>query len=135
VRFGIARNVLTAAEGIETALAIKTVMPDMPIIAALSAAHLAALILPPLLHRLYVACDNDEAGRLALERLRERSRSVAVDIRALMPKAEDFNADLLTLGADRLRDWLAEQLVPDDSQLFLFSDARRQDAGGSPESE
>lgn len=134
VRFGIVRDVLTAAEGIETALALKTVMPDMPVIAALSAAHLAAVILPPSLHRLYVACDNDNAGRLALERLCKRSKDV-VDVRALVPKAEDFNADLLTLGEDRLQDWLAEQLAPNDTRRFLLPDAWRHGDVGSPESE
>ena len=134
VRFGIVRDVLTAAEGIETALALTTAMPDMPVIAALSAAHLAALILPPSLRRLYVARDNDEAGRLSLERLRERVRD-NVAVHALVPKAEDFNADLLTLGLDRLREWIGAQLVPDDSRRFIFSDAQRRGAYGSPESE
>jgi hypothetical protein len=134
VRFGCVRDVLTATEGIETALALKTVMPDMPIIAALSAAHLAALILPPSLQRLYVARDYDEAGRLALERLRARVRN-SVAVHELVPKAEDFNADLLTLGTDRLRQWIGEQLATDDDQCFLFSDERRRGTCGSPKSE
>jgi len=125
VRLGVASDVLTAAEGIETALALKTVMPAMPVAAALSAAHLAALILPPTLRRLYVARDNDGAGRLAVERLRARARADDIDIRALAPRTEDFNADLLTLGPDRLRAWLAEQLAPDDVQRFLVADEPR----------
>ena len=130
VRFGVARpapakaGVLTAAEGIETALALKTVMPAMPVVAALSAAHLAALVFPPTLRRLYVARDNDEAGRFALERLRARSRAGDIDIRALAPRTEDFNADLLTLGPDRLAAWLAELLAPDDVQRFLVAGGR-----------
>lgn len=123
VRFGIARDVLTAAEGIETTLALKTILPAMPIIAALSAAHLAALILPPSLRRLYVARDNDEAGRLALARLCERTGLSGIDIRALDPRAEDFNADLLNLRADQLRAWIAEQLAEDDLRRFLSSQA------------
>ncbi len=134
VRFGVARDVLTATEGIETALALTTAMPDMPVIAALSAAHLAALILPPSLQRLYVARDNDEAGDLALERLRENVQDI-VAVHALVPKAEDFNADLLNLGAERLREWIGEQLVPNDSRRFLFHDAWRRGEEGSPESE
>ncbi|WP_372502295.1 toprim domain-containing protein [Tistrella mobilis] len=125
VRLGVASDVLTAAEGIETALALKTVMPAMPVVAALSAAHLAALILPASLRRLYVARDNDGAGRFAVERLRARSRADDIDIRALVPRTEDFNADLLTLGPDRLRAWLAEQLAPDDVQRFLVADEQR----------
>ncbi|MGH6867259.1 MAG: DUF7146 domain-containing protein [Methyloceanibacter sp.] len=124
VRFGIARDVLTAAEGIETTLALKTIMPSMPMVAALSSAHLAALILPPNLRRLYVARDNDEAGRLALARLRGGVGVSGIDVRALEPKAEDFNADLLNLGADRLREWIAGQLAQDDLRRFLSSQDR-----------
>jgi len=125
VRFGIARDVLTAAEGIETTLALKTIMPSMPMVAALSAAHLAALILPPNLRRLYVARDNDEASRLALARLRGRVGASRIDVRTLEPKAEDFNADLLNLGADRLRKWIAGQLAEDDLRRFLPSQGGR----------
>jgi hypothetical protein len=125
VRFGAASDVLMAAEGIETTLAVKTVMHTMPVVAALSAAHLAALVLPPSLRRLYVARDNDEAGHFALERMRARSSAGDIDIRALVPRTEDFNADLLTLGQDRLRSWLAEQLAPDDVQRFLIADEQR----------
>lgn len=125
VRFGNACDVLTAAEGIETALALKTVMPAMPVAAALSAAHLAALVFAPTLRRLYVARDNDEAGRLALERLRARSGAGDIDIRALAPRTEDFNADLLTLGPARLGTWLAEQLAPGDVRRFLVADEPR----------
>ena len=56
-------------------LALKSVLPTLPMIAALSANHLAALDLPPTLRRLYVALDNDAAGRIAAVRLRERARS------------------------------------------------------------
>ena len=122
VRFGAVRETLLAAEGLETALALKMIMPEMPVIAALSASHLAALVLPPALRRLYVARDNDVAGRRALER--GRSGAGRIDIRELVPRAEDFNADLLTLGPDRLRSWIAEQLFPDDGH-YLIRDGRQ----------
>lgn len=122
VRFGAVRETLLAAEGLETALTLKMIMPEMPVMAALSASHLAALVLPPALRRFYVARDNDGAGRLALEKL--RSRAGGTDIRELVPRAEDFNADLLTLGPDRLRSWIGKQLVPDDSH-FLIHDGRQ----------
>lgn len=117
VRFGTVTDTMLAAEGLETALALKMIMPAMPVIAALSAAHLAALNLPSTLRRLYVARDNDQAGRIALEKL--CTRAVDLDIRELVPRAEDFNADLLTLGPDRLRGWIGEQLAPDDSHFFI----------------
>ncbi|MDF1719250.1 MAG: toprim domain-containing protein [Minwuia sp.] len=123
VRFGAVTDTMIAAEGLETALALKMVMPAMRVIAALSAAHLAALIWPPKLRRLYVARDNDQAGRFALEKL--RSRATEIDIRPLVPRAEDFNADLLTLGPDRLRGWIGEQLASDDRHRFLVRDGRQ----------
>jgi hypothetical protein len=116
VRFGRASDVLTAAEGIETALTLKMVMPAMPVAAALSSAHLAALVMPSLLRRLYVAVDNDAAGAFALERL--RSRCGRIDIRPLVPRTEDFNADLLTLGLRRFRAWLTGQLALGDLERF-----------------
>ena len=63
-------------EGIETVLALKSVLPDLPMVACLSANHLAALVLSPSLARLYVARDNDAAGRFAVERLVERGGMV-----------------------------------------------------------
>ena len=65
VRFGSCRrDILAAGEGVETMLALKSVLPSLPVIAGLSANHLAALDLPPApaLRRLYVARDNDAAG-------------------------------------------------------------------------
>ncbi len=69
VRFGVAHEVLAAGEGLETMLSLRTVLPTMPIVAALSSNHLAALLLPAGLRRLYVAVDDDHAGRHAVERI------------------------------------------------------------------
>ncbi len=55
VRFGVADDVLAAGEGIETMLSLRCVMPTLPMNAALSANHLATLLLPPTLRRLYIA--------------------------------------------------------------------------------
>lgn len=123
VRFGVVTDTLLAAEGIETVLALKMIMPDMPVVAALSASHLAALNLPQALRRLYVAIDNDAAGRLALEKLRSGANDI--DFRALVPRAEDFNADLLALGPDRLRDWIMEQIAPDDRHFLRVENERQ----------
>ena len=43
---------MAVGEGIETVLAIRQVLPDMPMPAALSAAHLAAILFPDTLRRL-----------------------------------------------------------------------------------
>ena len=124
VRFGEVSAILAAGEGVETMLALKSVLPRLPMAAGLSANHLAALELPPALHRLYVARDNDAAGRHAAEGLRERS--AGIEVRELVPVHADFNLDLCRLGADVLRARIADQLVSSDQGRFLS--ARRSDA-------
>jgi hypothetical protein len=124
VRFGRATDVLAAGEGIETMLALKSVLPDLPMIAALSANHLAALDLAPMLVRLYVARDRDAAGRLAAERLHARGRDAGIEVRDLMPARSDFNVDLGRLGPDGMLARLADQLAPADVLRFV----RRRDA-------
>jgi hypothetical protein len=47
VRFGRASDIFAIGEGVETMLALKSVLPSLPVIAGLSANHLAALDLPP----------------------------------------------------------------------------------------
>jgi Toprim domain len=117
VRFGNVRDILAAGEGIETMLALKSVLPDLPMIAGLSANHLAALDLPSSVRRLYVARDNDDAGRRAANRLRDRHQYI--DVRQLVPVHADFNLDLCRLGAGTMLARLADQLVPDDRARLL----------------
>ena len=75
-------GVLLAGEGIETVLSLKCVLPGLPMIAALSANHLAALDLAPTLARLYVARDRDPAGRMvAAGRLHARGGAAGIDVR------------------------------------------------------
>jgi hypothetical protein len=118
VRFGVARDVVAAGEGIETMLSLKSVLPTLPMIAALSANHLAALDLPPTLRRLYVALDNDEAGRLAAVRLRDRTAGAELEMFELRPALADFNVDLCQLGAATMLRHLVPQLVPADRVRF-----------------
>ena len=72
VRFGVANDVLAAGEGIETMLSLRCVLPTLPMAAALSANHLAAMLLPLTLRRLYIARDADAAGDAAVTALTER---------------------------------------------------------------
>ena len=83
VRFGLAGPVMLAAEGIETTLSLRQVLPDLPMIACLSAAHLAAVNLPPALRRLYVGCDNDTAGENAMATLQHRVAGTGIEVIAL----------------------------------------------------
>lgn len=119
VRFGPADDVLAAGEGIETMLSIRYVLPTMPMVAALSANHLAALVLPLTLRRLYIARDTDPAGEGAAMTLTKRAEAAGIESFTLSPKFDDFNEDLRTLGAEELAAALRVQLVPQDVVRFV----------------
>ena len=103
VRFGAADDVLAVGEGIETMLSLRCALPAMPMAAALSANHLAALLLPPTLRRLYIARDADAAGDTALAALTERAEAAGIETLALSPRMGDFNEDLRAFGLRALR--------------------------------
>ena len=119
VRFGVADDVLAVGEGIETVLSPRQVLPGMPMLAALSAAHLAAVLFPPTLRRLYVLCDRDPAGNRARDSLLARAASLGIEAIALVPVAGDFNDDLRHRGAATLSAALKDVLHPDDRRRFL----------------
>ncbi|MDD2765940.1 MAG: toprim domain-containing protein [Opitutaceae bacterium] len=120
VRFGTAQDVMATGEGIETVLSLRIVLPTMPMVAALSAAHLASLILPPTLRRLYVAHDNDAAGLTARDQLATRAQDAGIEAHPLTPSLGDFNEDLCAFGIDRFRSALRPQLAPEDVLRFLI---------------
>ena len=93
-------------------------MPDMPMAAATSSAHLAAFLFPPLLRRLYIAQDNDDAGRLATTNLAQRARHLDIEAIPLVPRGGDFNDDLLGVGADALAASVWGQLRKVDRSLI-----------------
>lgn len=119
VRFGVARDVLAVGEGIETVLSPRQVLPRLPMLAALSAAHLAAVLFPAGLRRLYVLRDRDLAGDRARDSLLARAASLGIEAIALTPTERDFNDDLRHRGAAALRASLTEQLHPEDIRRFL----------------
>lgn len=119
VRFGASGPVMLAAEGIETLLSLRQVMPTLPAIAGLSAAHLAAILFPARLRRLYVARDDDPAGATAFTTLVQRALPVGIEIVPLDPRLDDFNSDLVNLGRRRIAQSLSAQLWPEDAARFL----------------
>ena len=123
VRFGVADDVMTAGEGIETMLTLRTALPNLPAVAALSAAHLAAIAFPATLRRLYIARDDDPAGDGAMTTLIERAETVGIEAIALSPRLGDFNEDLRSLGSDALRTALRVQIAPDDVARFMADPA------------
>ncbi|EKM98146.1 hypothetical protein MXAZACID_16864 [Acidocella sp. MX-AZ02] len=114
-------GLLMAGEGIETVLSLRCVLSAMPMAAALSAGHLAALLLPAGLRRLYIARDADAAGDRAMASLTERAIAAGVEAITLSPRLGDFNDDLRELGVAELRANLRVQLAPEDAQRFLVS--------------
>ena len=118
VRFGTARDTMAAGEGIETVLSLRSVLPAMPMAAALSAGHLAAFLPPQELRRLYIARDRDRAGHWAADRLVARVQEAGIEAIVLAPITGDFNDDLRQLGADALAAALRVQLVPEDVVRF-----------------
>lgn len=121
VRFGTADDVLAAGEGVETMLSLRTALPTLPAVAALSAAHLAALELQPTLKRLYIAREQDDAGRHAAETLADQARQSGIEPLMLDARLGDFNDDLRRLGIDTLRADLRIQLAPEDVVRFMPS--------------
>jgi hypothetical protein len=120
VRFGAADDVLAVGEGIETMLSLRCALPAMPMAAALSANHLAALLLPLTLRRLYIARDADAAGDAALAALTERADAAGIEALALSPGTGDFNEDLRAFGLGALRAALRIQLASQDVVRFVL---------------
>lgn len=121
VRIGEAAHLLAAGEGLETMLTLRMAFPDLPVIAALSANHLAGLILPASVRRLYIAVDSDATGRDAADRLAERVGADGIEAIRLTSRLEDVNEDLRAFALTELRAHLRPQLVPEDVDRKLLS--------------
>src|ERR1700726_1667295 len=119
VRFGAADDVPAVGEGIETMLSLRCALPAMPMAAALSANHLAALLLPLTLRRLSIARAADAAGDAALAALTERADAAGIEALALSPGTGDFNEDLRAFSLGALRAALRIQLAPQDVVRFV----------------
>jgi hypothetical protein len=119
VRFDVAHDVMAAGEGIETMLSLRSVAPTLPMAAALSAAHLGALLFPATLRRLYIVRDDDPAGDAAMATLIDRTAAAGIEAIALSPSLGDFNQDLNTLGPEALRAALMVQFAPEDVARFM----------------
>jgi hypothetical protein len=119
VRFGVGGEVMAAGEGIETVLSLRGILPTMPMAAALSASHLAAILLPDTLRRLYIVRDKDPAGDGAVRTLLERADGAGIEAIKLSPQLDDFNEDLRTLRLDAMHASLRGQITPQDVARFM----------------
>ncbi|PWB89011.1 hypothetical protein C5688_18010 [Methylocystis sp. MitZ-2018] len=120
VRFGVIDDFVIIGEGIETVLSLKSAFPDIPMIAGLSAAHLAAWKFPAGLRWLLIAADNDSAGRNAMRKLAERAAAVGVEAEMIASQGKDFNDELRHIALERLRLRLVKLLPMSD-----FEESRR----------
>ena len=85
-------------------------------------------MVPKALRRLYIARDNDPAGRRAAETLAQRTQGNGIDAMVLTPTMGDFNDDLRQLGAEALINAIRVQLAPEDVARFWMSpDQHRQE--------
>ncbi|WP_374527046.1 toprim domain-containing protein [Novosphingobium sp.] len=119
IRFGQCEDMMVAGEGIETMLSLRQVLPTLPLAAATSSSHLAAILFPLTLRRLYVARDRDAAGDAAFAILAERAQAVGIELLPLMPELGDFNDDLRRDGSSLLGERLIAQLHDADRVRFL----------------
>ena len=99
-------------------LSLRQIVPTMPVIAAGSASHLTALILPATLRRLYIVTDRDAAGERATAGLIARATGIGIDAIRLMPIHADLNDDLRLLEPAALSDVLRPQLRAEDTSRF-----------------
>lgn len=121
VRFGPPADVMAAGEGIETVLSLRMVLPAMPMMAGLSAAHLSAILFPDTLRRLYIARDADTAGDGAVATLTARAEAARIEAIPLSPRLGDFNEDLIAFGLDDVRAIVRPQIMPGDVGRFLLA--------------
>ncbi|PZN92824.1 MAG: DNA primase, partial [Hyphomicrobiales bacterium] len=91
----------------------------MPMAAALSAAHLSAILFPETLRRLYIVRDADRAGDGARDTLVERANAAGIEAIVLSPATGDINEDLRLVGIDALRAQTRVQLIPQDVARFM----------------
>ncbi|KHJ55186.1 DNA primase [Aureimonas altamirensis] len=119
VRFGVPGDVMAAGEGIETVLSLRCVLPGMAMAAALSAAHLSAILFPETLRRLYIARDNDPAGDGAMATLIERANAAGIEAIVVSPRLGDLNEDLRRAGLESLRATTRVQIAPQDVARFM----------------
>ena len=115
VRVGRPDDALVIGEGLETMLSLRTILPGLPLVAALSANHRAALVLPGGLKRLYIAEDADAAGAMAASAIEERCDPPDPVVIRLRPLCADFNADLRAIGRERFRETILSRLEPEDA--------------------
>lgn len=112
IRFwsGSPRTDLIVGEGLENTLSVGTALPEFDLASCLTATHLGLFVPSPGIKCIWIARDNDEAGRNASIRLRNRLELLDIACGDLVPNMGDFNDDLRAFGRDALRRSLLEAM-------------------------
>lgn len=105
------RNDIVVGEGIETVLSVTTAIPGSAGIATLSSSVMANIAIPESLGRVLIAVDRDKSGYPAAMNLEQRLREEGRPVRLILPQRNDFNDDLMALGATGLREHIQLQLA------------------------
>ncbi|HET6377013.1 MAG TPA: phage/plasmid primase, P4 family [Methylocella sp.] len=125
-------GLLGIAEGIETALAVMTACPDIPVWATISATGMKNAALPPDIARVVILADHDNAGLKAAEEaaMKLACEGRKVFVAAPPNKGDDFNdvllregADAVKAAADAAREWGAPELPTKKAPLVTSPDA------------
>ncbi|OZB19391.1 MAG: DNA primase [Hyphomonas sp. 34-62-18] len=119
IRFGREGRTMIFGEGVETVASLRTIMPGVGMIAATSAAHLAAVRFPAALRHLIVARDDDAAGAKAYAKLAQRASEAGISCTPLDPIRDDFNADLQRLGLKQFREHVRTRLAEAGAEQLL----------------
>ena len=94
--YPIQNNRLAVAEGIETALAARELLPNCPPVwAALSANGMASLVLPGSINELWIIADNDTPrpiGMQAAETLANRAIKAGIAVKLWQPETQGWDA-------------------------------------------
>lgn len=94
--YPIQNNRLAVAEGIETALAARELLPNCPPVwAALSANGMASLMLPNNINELWIIADNDTPrpiGMQAAETLANRAIKAGIAVKLWQPETQGWDA-------------------------------------------
>ena len=119
IRFwsGTGRSDLIVGEGLENTLSVGTALPEFDLASCLTATHLGLFIPPPGIKRIWIARDDDEAGRNASKRLRNQLESLGIASVDLVPAMGDFNDDLRAFGRDALRRSLLRAMKAQDLEI------------------
>ncbi len=70
--------------------------------------------------KLYLARDDDPAGRGAVDALADRARQAGVEVLTLDAMLGDLNDDLRTLGIEELAAGIRVHFAPEDVTRFLL---------------